>query len=132
MNNSKTSSEYILLFSGPDWDQGISPEELQQRLDKVMAWFDGLQEQGRVKGGQPLAREGRTLSGQKVSDGPFAESKEAIGGYLLITADSIEEATNIAKSSPTLEYGVNIEVRQVLDECPCFKRAKERLALATA
>ena len=135
MSTPNPTSEYMLFFRGPDWDKGLSPEELQQRMNKVNAWFEGLQQQGKVKGGQPLGQEGRSISRQKgrpVSDGPFAESKEAIGGYLLLEADDLEEAAAIAKACPTLEYGITIEVRPVLEECPIFQRAKERLALATA
>jgi hypothetical protein len=129
------TSEYMLLFRGPHWDKGLSPEELQQVMGKVMTWFEGLKEQGRVKAGQPLGAEGRTVSGKKgrpVADGPFAESKEAVGGYLLLQADNLDEAVAIAKTNPTLEYGITIEVRPVLEECPIFQRAKERLAVATA
>ncbi len=129
------TSEYMLLFRGPHWDKGLSPEELQQVMGQVMAWFEGLKEQGKVKAGQPLGAEGRTVSGKKgrpVADGPFAESKEAVGGYLLLQADNLGEAVAIAKTNPTLEYGITIEVRPVLEECPIFQRAKERLALVTA
>ncbi len=135
MSTQTPTSEYMLLFRGPCWDKGLTPEELQQVMDRVMGWFEGLKEQGRVKGGQPLGAEGRIVSGKKgrtVADGPFAESKEAIGGYLSLNAGTLEEAVAIAQSCPTLDFGISIEVRPVLDECPCFQRAKERLALATA
>ena len=82
-----------------------------------------------------MGAEGRMVSGKKgrtVADGPFAESKEAVGGYLLLDAGTLEKAVAIAQSCPTLDFGITIEVRPVLDECPVFKRAKERLALATA
>ena len=134
MSTDKTN-EYMLLFRGPDWDERLSPEELQNLMDRIMAWFKGVQGTGKVKAGQPLAREGRILSGKKghgVSDGPFTETKEAIGGYLLLQADDLEEATAIAHSCPTLEYDITIEIRPVLEECPCFKRAKEKLALVEA
>jgi hypothetical protein len=65
MNKQNVTSEYMLLFRGPHWDKGLSPEELQQLMDQVMAWFEGLKEQGKVKGGQPLAPEGRIISGKK-------------------------------------------------------------------
>jgi len=129
------TSEYMLLFRGPHWDKGLSAEELQQIMGRVTAWFERLQQQGKVKGGQPLGNEGRTVSGKNgrtVADGPFAESKEAVGGYLVVLVDDLDEAVAIAKTCPTLEYGITIEVRPVLDECPVFKRANERLALATA
>ena len=136
MNTPNPASEYMLLFRGPHWDKGLSPEELQQVMGRVMAWFEGLKVQGRVKAGQPLGAEGRTVSGKKgrpVADGPFAESKEAVGGYLLLQADSLDEAVAIAKTNPTLEHGITIEVRPVLEECPIFERAKKQhLAHASA
>jgi hypothetical protein len=124
----------MLLFRGPHWDKGLSDEKLQRTMDRVMAWFEELKDQGKVKGGQPLGPENRVVSGKSrtVADGPFAESKEAIGGFLQIEADNLDEAVAIAKSAPMVEYGITIEVRPVLDECPCFKRVRERLALATA
>lgn len=132
--NTEKHNEYILLFRGPHWDEGISPEELQQRMDKVMAWFDGLKQRGVVKGGQPLGEQRKIVSGKNrtVADGPFAESKEAIGGYLLLQVNTLDEALAIAKSNPTLEYGISIEVRPVLEECPVFERAKESLLNAAA
>ena len=69
-------------------------------------------------------------AGRTVVDGPFAESKEAIGGYLLLRVDDLEEAVQIAKRHPALEYGMKIEVREVADECPKFRRAREQLAHA--
>jgi hypothetical protein len=132
--NTEIKNEYMLLFRGPDWDQGLSPEELRRAMDRIMAWFEGLQQEGKVKAGQPLADEGRVVSAKKgrAVDGPFAESKEAIGGYLLLRADDLDEAVAIARACPTLEYDITIEVRPVLEECPCFKRAKEKLAFAMA
>lgn len=129
------ASAYMLLFRGLEWDEGLSPEDLQRVMDEVMAWFEGLQEQGKVKGGQPLDRSGRYVSGKGgrvVADGPFAESKEVVGGYLLLDANSLEEAVAVARSCPTLDHGITIEVRPVLDDCPVFRRARERLALVTA
>jgi hypothetical protein len=125
----------MLLFRGPEWDQGLSPQELQSTMDRVIAWFESLKQQGKVKGGRPLARSGRTVSGRTgrvVADGPFAESKEAVGGYLQLEANTLEEAVAVAKSCPTLDYGITIEVRPLLDECPVFERVREQLALATA
>jgi hypothetical protein len=58
-------------------------------------------------------------------DGPFAESKEAIGGYLVLDVETIEEAIAIAQSSPGLAYGGSIEVRPVAEECPMDVRARE-------
>lgn len=118
----------MLLFRGPHWDRGLSEDELQDTMDKVMAWFDGLNERGKVKGGQPLGSQGRTISGTNgrfVMDGPFAESKEAVGGYLVLQAKDLDEAVEIARLSPVLRYGVTVEVRPILAECPVFQRHPE-------
>jgi hypothetical protein len=126
---------YMLLFRGTDWHKGLSPEEMQQILDKWMAWFKGLTERGTVTAGSPLEREGRVVSGKNgrvVSDGPFAEAKEAIGGYFLLKVDTMEEALAIAKGCPGLAYGVKVEVRQVASVCPLSKEVHVEAQLATA
>ena len=114
----------MLLFRGPQWDRGLSTQELQAAMDKVMAWFEGLNARGKVKAAQPLGGQ-RILSGGNgnlVVDGPFAESKEAVGGYLVLQADNMNEAVDIARSTPMLKYGVTVEVRPLLAECPIFQR----------
>ncbi|HJY19664.1 MAG TPA: YciI family protein [Chthoniobacterales bacterium] len=125
MNTETTTGEYMLLFRGPHWDRELSTDELQQTMDKVMAWFEGLNERGRIKGAQPLGGQGRVISGTDgrfVVDGPFTETKEAVGGYLVLQADSLDEAVEIARSMPTLRYGISVEVRPILAECPIFQR----------
>ena len=135
MNTQKTTGEYMLFFRGEDWDRGLSSEQVQAALDRIGAWFENLRDQGKFKAGQVLSPERKIVfgnHGRVVSDGPFAESKEAIGGYMQLQAASLEEALAIAKACPSLEYGVSIEVRPVLEECPVMQRLKERAALATA
>ena len=56
----------MLLFRGPHWDRGLSTDELQQAMDKVTAWFEGLDERGKIKGAQPLGGQGRVISGTAV------------------------------------------------------------------
>jgi len=124
-----------LLFRGSSWDKGLSPEQLQKAMDQFMAWFERLKQQGKVKVGQPLERTGKIVSGKNgriVADGPFAESKEAIGGYFLLQVDDLDEAVEIAKACPVLEYGSSVEVRPIAEECPTFQRVKEQLAEAAA
>jgi hypothetical protein len=128
MNTETTTGEYMLLFRGGNWDTGLTKEELKQAMDKVMAWFQGLSERGRIKGAQPLGGQGRVISGTDgrfVVDGPFTETKEAVGGYLVLQADSLDEAVEIARSMPTLRYGISVEVRSILAECPIFQRHPE-------
>ena len=126
--NAQKQNEYLLLFRGDAWYNRLTPEELQQAMSRFKAWFDRLTEQGKLKAAQPLAREGRIVSGKQgrvVADGPFAESKEAIGGYFLLAANSLDEAIAVAKSAPSLEYGTQIEVRPVAEECPMAARARQ-------
>jgi len=128
MNTEITTGEYMLLFRGPHWDQGLSTDELQRTMDNIMAWFEGLNERGKIKGAQPLSAQGRTISGTNgrfVVDGPFTETKEAVGGYLVLQADSFEDAVEVARTNPALRYGVSVEVRPILAECPIFARHPE-------
>ncbi len=121
-------NEYLLLFRGDAWYNRLSPEELQKAMSQFKDWFERLTAEGKLKAAQPLVREGRIVSGKQgrvVADGPFAESKEAIGGYFLLAANSLDEAVAIAKSSPSLEYGTQIEVRPVAEECPMAARARQ-------
>jgi hypothetical protein len=125
---------YLLIMKGADWDQQISDNELQSVVDRTTKWFDALMKQGKVAGGNALLRRGVIISGKggkMVTDGPFTETKEVIGGYLLLKVDTFEDAVAIAKTSPGLDHGITIEVRPVTDECPVFKRVRERLGLAT-
>ena len=133
MNTETTTGEYMLLFRGPHWDRGLSTDELQQAMDKVTAWFEGLDERGKIKGAQPLGGQGRVISGTDgrfVMDGPFTETKEAVGGYLVLQAESLNEAVEVARSMPTLRYGISVEVRPILAECPIFERHREVLQRA--
>src|SRR6266481_2672456 len=139
MNTSTTKSDYMLLFRGNIWDRGLSPERLQAVVSDWRAWFEGLKEQGKCTGGHPLEREGKLVSGKQgraVADGPFAESKEAIGGYFYLQVADEDEAIEIARQCPGLEYGAVVEVRPVGDVCSVKQRAQEyskrELAGATA
>ncbi|MFN7137818.1 MAG: YciI family protein, partial [Limisphaerales bacterium] len=114
MNNEK--SDYMLLFRGTNWDKDLSPEQLQKVVADWMAWFERLTREGKVKSGHPLMNEGKIVSGKKgqtVADGPFAESKEAIGGYFYLHVADMDEAIQIARECPGLEYGAQVEVRPV-------------------
>ena len=119
--NAPAKSEYILLFRGTDWHKGLSPEQIQEVVKQMYAWLDRLTAEGKAKVGKPLFPEGKVVSqknGRSVADGPFAESKEAIGGFFLLELSSLEEAAEIAKEFPGLNYGASVEVRPVAPECP--------------
>ena len=134
MSTQTTKFEYMLLFRGLDWDKGLSPEEIQKIMGRWNVWFERLTLQGKIMGAQPLEHQGKIVSGKgrTVADGPFAESKEAIGGYFLLQVDGLNEALEIAKECPALEYGVTVEVRPVAEQCPPMQRLTELFAQATA
>jgi len=113
---------YLLFFrnSGPETHQHLSPEQRQQLMVRWNAWYDGLAAQGKAVEGQPLDLETRLVSGSggsRVVDGPFAEAKEAIGGYVKLLVSGLDEATAIAQQHPGLEFGLIIEVRSMTPSC---------------
>jgi hypothetical protein len=124
----------MLIFRGTDWYKGLSPEQMQQIADTWMAWFNRLKEEGKCIAGNPLEREGKIVSGKNltVSDGPFAESKETIGGYFLLKVGSMDEAVTIAQQCPGLPYGIRVEVRPVAGECPVAAEVRGESQLAHA
>jgi hypothetical protein len=126
-----TKSEYMLLFRGTDWHKGLSPQEIEQIVNQMKAWFDRLTAEGKAKAGKPLFHEGKIVSqkrGRVVVDGPFAESKEAIGGFFLLEVGGLDEAAEIAKDYPGLEYGATVEVRPVAPECMVGETAQQKSA----
>jgi hypothetical protein len=125
----------MLIFRGTDWYKGLSPEQMQQVAGEWMNWFKGLNEQGKATSGNPLEREGKIVSGKggrMVADGPFAESKEAIGGYFLLQVNSMDEAVAIAQQCPGLPYGIRVEVRAIANECAMLKQTAGEAQLAHA
>jgi hypothetical protein len=135
MNTQTKPTEYMLLFRGNDWYKSLSPEEMQKVADHWMAWFKRLTDEGKALAGNPLEREGKLVSGKSgrvVADGPFAESKEAIGGYFLLRVDTLDEAVAIAKQCPGLAYGSVVEVRPVAAECPVSAELRSEGQLAHA
>jgi len=128
MSTPATKSDYLLLFRGTNWDRELSPEQLQKVVSDWAAWFERLTREGRCKGGHPLQNDGKIVSGKKgrtVADGPFAESKEAVGGYFYLNVADEKEAIEIAQQCPGLEYGCVVEVRPVAEMCTVRARALE-------
>jgi hypothetical protein len=127
-------ADYLLLFRGLDWQNQHSPEELQTMMEHWTAWFEGLQRSGRLKGSNPLHPVGKTVFGKtgRIEDGPFAEAKEAVGGYFIVEAASLDEAVEIAGACPTLSYGALVEVRPIAPQCPVFAELEQQRAVASA
>ena len=130
MNDRKNLSEFLFLMRGTEWDGGLSPREAQDGLEKMMAWVETIRDRGLLVAGQPLTSKGRMVTGAGVSvtDGPFMESKEAVGGYFIVQAGSLEDAVEIAKECPTIKYGLFIEVRPIVQACAIADRVKLELA----
>jgi hypothetical protein len=108
-------AEFIYLYRGGE--RGESPAEWQQQMQKWMAWMKDLGEKGYLKAiGSPLEKTGKLVSGRQkvVSDGPFAEAKDVIGGYTLVEAKDIEEATELSKGCPIFLTNGAVEVRPIL------------------
>lgn len=108
-------ASFMLIFRGGDASGG-SPEQMQQHMQQWMTWFDGLSKSGVFKGvGAPLAPGGRLVRGKRkvVSDGPFAEAKDLVGGYAIVEASDLDAATEIARGCPTYEKDGAVEVRAV-------------------
>ncbi len=115
-------STYLLLFrnTGPENYKGLTSKERQELLNRWNAWYENLARAGKAIEGQPLETDTRIVAGpagERITDGPFPEAKEAVGGYVKILAQSLDEATEAARSHPALNYGMLIEVRQATDDC---------------
>ena len=125
-----TTSEYLLLFRD-DWHHGLPPQVVADVSARWMDWFRRLCDQGQAIGGKSLERTGRRVSrrnGRTVADGPFAESKEMIGGYFLLSVRDLDEALAIAGECPGLEHGAVVEVRECAPECPLGQNARRQAA----
>ncbi len=119
MSATPAKSEYLMIFRGLDWHRDLAPEEIQKIMIDWMAWSDRLVAEGRSKGRRSLSGGGKVISGKdrKVSDGPFAEVKEAVAGYFLLEVSGLDEAVEIARECPTVPYGATVEVRPMPENC---------------
>jgi hypothetical protein len=113
MNEKVSQSEYLVISRG-QWDKELSPEEIQKAIDQFYVWLARLVDEGKMKTGQRLGSEGKTvLRKNVVTDGPFGEAKEVIGGYWFIIAGSLDEAARIAAGNPCLNCGLFFEIRPI-------------------
>lgn len=107
-------SEFTFLYRGRE--PNMSPEQMQKTMEKWTAWFKDLSAKGHIKDiGHPLEAAGRVVTGKQktVTDGPFAESKDVVGGFTLIEARDLEQAAELSKGCPILEAGGSVEVRPI-------------------
>jgi len=111
-------NEYLLLMKGDD-SASASPAEMQERMGEYMVWMQRMMSEERLVAGQPLQPSGTHLTDRDsvVTDGPFLEPKEIIGGYVIVRAADLDEATNIARDCPLLKH-CEIYVRPLIDVPP--------------
>jgi hypothetical protein len=108
-------SQFVYLYRGAE--RGRSPDKMQETMQKWMTWMKQLTDQGHIKDpGQPLEHTGKLVKGKQktVTDGPFAETKDVVGGYTLIEARDLEQAVELSKGCPIFEVDGAVEVRPVM------------------
>jgi hypothetical protein len=108
-------SEYIYLYHGGNGT--ASPEQMQKTMQKWVSWMKELGDKGHIKDpGHPLENTGRVVKGKPgaLTDGPFAEAKDVIGGYTIVQAKDLTQATELSKGCPIFDAGGYLEVRPVM------------------
>lgn len=108
--------KFMLIFQGEMPAAPPSPEDMQISMDKWMAWINKLAQEGKYASGEPLLPGGKVLKGShtNVTDGPFTEGKEVIGGYFIINAEDYAEAAALCDGYPDFGTGGTIIIRQVM------------------
>jgi hypothetical protein len=111
----KDMSEFVYLYRGGRRPE--SPAGAEKELQKWVAWLDDLVGKGHIKDrGQPLDPAGKVVRDRagSVTDGPYAESKDIVGGFTIVEATDLVQAAELAKGCPTFENGGFVEVRPVM------------------
>jgi hypothetical protein len=109
--------KFMLIFhAGEHYDMQNSPDAMQENMGKWMAWIDKLNKAGKYVSGEPLLPGGKLISGKNktVTDGPYTEGKEVVGGYFIVNAENINEAVKICEDYPDYDHGGSVQVRQVM------------------
>lgn len=112
MEGKALRSEYLVISRG-QWDKNLSAERIQAAIDQFYVWLEQCVSEGKMRPGQRLADAGKTVSKMTMTDGPYGEAKEVIGGYWFILARSLDEASEIAAGNPCLNCGLFFEIRPI-------------------
>lgn len=125
-------TSYLLLFrnGGPEAHAHLTPPERTALTAQWNDWVEGLMAQRILERGQPLGLEGAVVAeprGARVTDGPYAEGKEVVAGYLMVRAASLAAATEIAKGCPGLATGLTVEVRPLVNFSPVLAEVRARV-----
>jgi hypothetical protein len=126
-----SSADFMLVFrnAGADVHAHLDEGQRAALARRWNEWVESLLSQGKAAHARPLALEGRVVSGaagERVTDGPYAEGKEIIGGYVILRVANLDEATVIAKQCPGLPLGLTVEVRPVAEFSPVLAAVRGR------
>ena len=126
-----STSSYLLLFrnGGPEAHAHLSPAERGALTAQWNNWVERLSAQGALEQGKPLGLGGRVVAGpngERVTDGPYAEAKEVVAGYVMVRAANLDAATELAKGCPGLAIGLTVEVRPLQDFSPVLEDVRAR------
>ncbi len=108
--------DFMLLFRQPSYDyRSASPQEMQALAKKWQDWVGSIAAQGKLSSNGPrLSTEGKVLkAGGVITDGPFVEIRERLGSFIIVKADSLEEATTLAHGCPALDANGSVEIRPI-------------------
>lgn len=111
-----TQPTFMLLVRGGVSYRDLSPQQLQRQTERYMSWIEKLRTEGHFVAGEPLEETGKVLSGKNgntVTDGPFTESKEEVGGYFILRASDLEAAVELSKGCPIFLNNGTVEVRPI-------------------
>jgi hypothetical protein len=122
---------HLLIFRTaiPDPQEKLTSGERGELVKQWNEWVDGLMARGKMVSGHPLEVGGSVISGkhgERTTDGPYAEAKEAVAGYLFLTVNDFAEAQAIARQCPSLPHGLSVEVRAVSAFSPVLPDLKSR------
>ena len=106
----------MLFHSEPNPDFNPTPEQIQEEVKAWQEWIGGIGAQGKLKNpGDALGFQGKTMHADgSITDGPYAELKEIVGGYIVVSAENVEEAIALGKGCPVLTSGGKVEVRDIM------------------
>jgi hypothetical protein len=111
-------SQFIYLYRMSDaarQEAMGTPERAQQSMQRWMAWMRDLDAQGHLKDrGQPLEQTGKVVRSKTVTDGPYTEAKDLVGGFTIVEARDIDQAAELSRGCPILEGDGSVEVRPVM------------------
>ncbi len=113
-------TEFMMIFRNA-YDPAFkpTPEQMQASIKQWQDWIGGIAAQGKFVGTNRLGFEGKTLKPNHViADGPYAEVKEIVGGYVIVKASNLDEAIQLAEGCPILHIGGHVEVRNVMSMNP--------------